>query len=171
MERMQRNFFNLRLQKSFLLLVLIWKLRSFNELNTAELYAIMALRQEVFVVEQTCFYQDADGADLYAFHVLGYDKGELVAYLRIIPAEHYKDKKTSIGRVAVKLRHRNTGLGKALFLKGMKTVEHMFGDVPVVISAQHRLLKFYTDLGFTAEGDVYLEDDIPHIKMLGRTGN
>jgi ElaA protein len=131
----------------------------------------MALRQEVFVVEQTCFYQDADGADLQALHLLGYDGPVLVAYLRIIPAEYYRDHKTSIGRVVVKMSHRHTGLGKALFLRGLEQVAVLFGNVPVVISAQHRLLKFYTDLGFTAEGAVYLEDDIPHIKMLGRAGS
>lgn len=127
---------------------------------------MFALRIEVFVVEQNCPYQDADGKDLKSSHVFGTnDHGELIACARIVsPGVSYKE--VSIGRVATAMTVRGSGSGKELMRKSIKAIEEKFGQVPIRISAQSYLKKFYESFGFVQVGEEYLEDNIPHIEML-----
>lgn len=142
-------------------MALRWNLRAFSELSAIELYAIVALRERVFVVEQTCAYQDADGIDPYARHLWADEGGTIHAYLRIVPPR-LKFDEVSLGRVIVAPEARGTGLGKELMRRGLAAV----GAVPVRIGAQAHLEKFYGELGFVRASDVYDEDGIPHIEML-----
>ncbi len=137
-----------------------WHDRSFHELSVDELYAILALRQRVFVVEQKCAYVDADGLDPQCRHLWAED-GTIRAYLRIVPAGAKFDE-ISIGRVIVTAETRGTGLGKELMRRGIASC----GAVPIRISAQAHLERFYNELGFGRTSDVYDEDGIPHIEML-----
>jgi len=140
---------------------LTWQLRTFGELTAAELYAILALRQQVFVVEQKCCYQDADGLDRVSRHLWAHrGDGLIAAYLRIVPAGA-KFAEVSIGRVLTAPQARGTGLGRELMERGIAAV----GNVPLRISAQSYLEKFYIELGFTRVSDVYDDDGIPHIDM------
>ena len=143
---------------------MIWHERAYDELTRDELYAILELRARVFVVEQNCVYQDVDGLDPRCRHVWAQDRGEIVAYLRLIPAGVTYDE-VAIGRVIVAQRMRGTGLGRELMRRGLAAA----GAVPVRLGAQAHLEKFYTDLGFRRVGDVYDEDGIPHIEMLRET--
>ncbi len=138
---------------------------NFSDLTTVELYAILALRSEVFVVEQNCVYQDVDGKDQKALHVCGYVDHQLVAYTRIFKGGDYF-KNPSIGRVAVKAQYRAYGYGKAIMETSIDTIEKHFGACTIELSAQTYLLKFYKDLNFNQEGEGYLEDGIPHIRMI-----
>lgn len=143
-----------------------WELKKFNELTVQELYAIMRLRAEVFIVEQNCPYQDADGKDLKAYHLAGYDENrELVAFSRILPAGvSYEE--VSVGRVVSSPKVRGTGAGRALMQQSLSEIGRLFGAVPVRIGAQLYLKAFYESFGFVMEGDEYMEDGIPHIIML-----
>ncbi len=143
-----------------------WLCKKFEDLSNNELYDLMVLRQEVFVVEQNCAYLDADGKDKQSWHVLGYDdNGKLVAYARIVfPGISYKE--VAIGRVITSQSHRRTGAGKELMRETLKAIESIYGKVPVRISAQTYLVKFYADFGFVSTGKEYLEDDIPHTEMI-----
>src|SRR6188508_3683645 len=139
-----------------------WIDRPFGDLSAIDLYAILALRELVFVVEQKCPYQDADGVDPVSRHVWAEDASHAIhAYLRIVPAGK-KFAEVSIGRVIVAPIARGTGLGKTLMKHGLAIV----GAVPVRIGAQAYLEKFYTELGFVKAGEPYDEDGIPHIEML-----
>ena len=140
-------------------------IKRFNELDTSELYAILQLRSEVFVVEQDCVYQDLDGKDAKAIHVIGKKDGEIVAYTRVFaPGDYFAE--ASIGRVVVKQDQRKYGYGKLIMEASIKAVEEELGTKTIRISAQTYLLKFYNSLGFTAEGPEYLEDGIPHVNMM-----
>ena len=140
---------------------LTWHVRRFSELTTVELYAIMALRQRVFVVEQNCPYLDADGVDDRSTHVwASRGDAEIVAYLRIVPAG-VKFAEVSIGRVITAPEARGTGLGRDLMKRGIAVA-----GGPIRIGAQAHLEKFYAELGFTRASDIYDEDGIPHIEML-----
>jgi ElaA protein len=143
---------------------LIWHVRTFAELTVSELYAIMQLRQRVFVVEQRCAYQDADGVDQVSRHVWAQRGDAIAAYLRIVPAG-VKFPEVSIGRVIAAPEARGAGLGRELMQRGFEAA----GRVPIRIGAQAHLEKFYGELGFVRASDVYDEDGIPHIEML-RTG-
>jgi len=140
--------------------------KTFQALDLQELYEAMALRQEVFVIEQNCPYLDADGKDQQSDHLLVYaENGDLAAYLRIVYAGvSYEE--ISIGRVVTAQKYRGIGLGKLLMRKGLLEVQNRFGNVPIHISAQCYLTKFYEDFGFEIVGESYLEDDIPHIGMI-----
>lgn len=139
-----------------------WHDRAFAELTPAELYAIVALRERVFVVEQACAYLDADGADPVSRHVWAADAaGALHAYLRIVPAG-VKFAEVSIGRVITAPEARGRGLGRALMARGLALV----GAVPVRIGAQAHLERFYGELGFRRTSPDYDEDGIPHCEML-----
>lgn len=148
-----------------------WHQRRFGELSIAELYAIIALRERVFVVEQTCAYQDADGVDPVALHLFatssatpgrGGPGGPAVdAYLRIVPAGAKFDE-VSIGRVVTAPEARGTGLGRELVRRGLAAA----GDVAIRIGAQAHLEKFYAEFGFRRASEPYVEDGIPHIEML-----
>lgn len=137
--------------------------KPFQELSTRELYEILRLRAEVFVVEQHCAYQDIDLKDLSCFHVLGYDDGKLAAYARLLfPEPHWEG---SIGRVLTSPAFRGKGYGRQLMQYCIAEAIRHFETDNFIISAQQYLEHFYTSLGFVKEGAMYLEDGIPHIKM------
>ena len=140
---------------------LTWHDRGFAELTVAQLYAILALRQRVFVVEQKCCYQDADGVDVMSRHVWAQGEANIAAYLRIVPAS-VKFPEVSIGRVITAPEARGAGLGRELMRRGIEAA----GPVPIRIAAQAYLEDFYADLGFSRVSDEYDEDGIPHIDML-----
>lgn len=143
-----------------------WKIKAFNELSTIELYTIMQLRIAIFSVEQNCVYQDADGKDLKCFHLMGTDEeGNLIAYSRIVPPG-ISFNEVSIGRVISSQKVRGTGTGKVLMHKSIELIEKEYGKVPIRISAQCYLIKFYSSFGFEILGGEYIEDNIPHIEML-----
>jgi ElaA protein len=142
-----------------------WIFKKFDDLLPNELYAIMQLRNEVFIVEQNCVYQDADNKDKYAFHLMCRIDEKLIAYTRIIPpgiAYH----EASIGRVVTSPSVRNTGIGRVLMEKSIEELYSLFGKVTIRIGAQLYLKKFYHSLGFEPTGDIYLEDNIEHIEMV-----
>lgn len=137
----------------------------FDELTTGELYQALQLRQQVFIVEQTCVYPDIDGNDEHSLHVLGWAETRLVAYCRLLPpGMSYPE--WSIGRVATAETARGSGTGRALMERALNHLDTVVGAPAVRISAQQYLETFYTSLGFNTVSDMYLEDDIPHIEML-----
>jgi ElaA protein len=141
-----------------------FRLKTFDQLSTNELYDLMQLRAEVFVVEQTCAYQDLDGKDKEALHLCGYVNHELVSYARLLaPGISYKE--CAIGRVVVSPKHRGRSFGIELMKHAKEECLKNFKTNIIIVSAQKYLEKFYTDLGFVTEGEGYLEDDIPHVKM------
>ena len=141
------------------------KVKSFDALSTSELYHILQLRSEVFVVEQDCVYQDLDGKDFKALHVIGYKNDKIVAYTRIFkPGDYFKE--SSIGRVVVSPATRKDGYGLEIMKASIKAVQENYSETIIRISAQKYLLKFYSSLGFVQEGEEYLEDGIPHVAML-----
>lgn len=142
-----------------------WKCKSFDQLCTDELYSLLQLRSEVFVVEQHCFYQDMDDKDKKAFHLLGWKDDVLIAYSRLLPPGiSYKE--PSIGRVVLKLNSRAQGLGKTLMLESIRKVHELFGPQPIKISAQYHLMQFYINLGFEPCSEVYDDAGIDHIEMI-----
>lgn len=140
-----------------------WHWKKFQELTTEELYDILALRQEVFVLEQKCLYPDIDHQDQRAVHLLGIDNGKLVAYLRLFPSGTFFPDAVSFGRVVTRGSERGKGLAK----EAMNQVETYLKNntAPVIISAQVYLKPFYATYGYRAVGEPYDEDGIPHIKM------
>ncbi len=144
-----------------------WKYKAFQELTLEELYSIIKLRLEIFVVEQNCPYQDADDKDMKAFHLMGYTQsGVLVCYCRVLP-QGVSYAEVSIGRVVSSSLVRGSGVGKLLMTEALKMIEKQFGITSSVrISAQSYLIKFYESFGFKTTGKEYLEDDIPHTEML-----
>ncbi len=142
-----------------------WETRAFDELGPAALYAIIRLRNEVFVVEQNCVFQDADNKDQGCFHLMGWANDELAAYTRIAPPG-YIYTEASIGRVITAAAWRGAGLGRLLMQVSIQKTLDIFGQTPIRIGAQEHLLGFYHSLGFQVAGDVYLEDGIPHAEML-----
>jgi len=140
-------------------------IKAFEELSTKELYAILALRSEVFVVEQECAYQDLDYKDQKAYHILGIDGDKLLGYTRVFNPGDYLEN-GSIGRVVICPSGRGLGLGKIIMETSIGKLQEEFPKTPIEISAQTYLIKFYMDLGFLVEGKEYLEDDIPHIRMV-----
>ncbi len=141
--------------------------KPFYELSLKELYDIMALRQEVFVVEQECPYLDADGQDQSSWHLMGFDEnGKLIAYARLIPKGISYKKYPSFGRVATAQTRRGTGVGRELMEQTLAWMKKLFPGEDIKISAQCYLEKFYVSLGFEIVGEEYLEDGIPHFPML-----
>lgn len=150
--------------------MLHFKCLSFQELTLDELYAILQLRAEVFVVEQDCVYQDLDGKDQQGHHLLGFDDdGDLVAYTRLLGKGISYPEYPSIGRVITSIKVRRNGAGKILMEKSIAESERLFGESPIKISAQVYLDRFYRNLGFVPMGEEYLEDGIPHISMIRKT--
>ena len=141
-----------------------FKIKPFHELTTDELYALLQLRSEVFVVEQNCVYQDMDGKDQKAIHVLGYSDEVLVACSRLFKPKDYFEY-SSIGRVIVKASYRDKKFGHELMRVSIDAIKKLFQETKITISAQLYLQKFYESHGFIAVGESYLEDDIPHIGM------
>lgn len=139
--------------------------KTFSELTTDELYAVLQLRSEVFVVEQNCVYQDLDFKDQKSLHVIGFKDDKIIAYTRIFkPGDYFKE--ASIGRVVVKDSERKYGHGYDLMKASIQAIKEHFNTLKITISAQVYLTKFYNFFGFKKVSDEYLEDGIPHIKML-----
>lgn len=143
-----------------------WLLKRFDDLTPAELYAILRLRNEVFVVEQNCVFQDADNKDHGSWHLMGLDeKNNLLAYTRLLPPGlAYTE--ASIGRVVTSPAARRTGLGKELMQRSLEELYRLWGPQPVRIGAQCYLTAFYRSLGFHPQGAIYFEDGIEHIEMV-----
>lgn len=139
-------------------------LKKFSELTTQELYDILQLRSEVFVVEQDCVYQDIDGKDEKALHLFAYKNDVLVAYARLFgPGDYFDD--ASIGRVVVKKSERKYGYGHELMETANEAIDCRFKVSKIHLSAQEYLEKFYNTHGYRQVGEGYLEDGIPHIGM------
>ena len=142
-----------------------FKVKFFKDLTPSELYSIMRLRNEVFVVEQNCIFQDADNKDLYCHHLMLFENKQLIAYARLVPPglSYYE---MSIGRVVTSKEVRGKGAGKELMQLAVEYCHKIFGEGPIRIGAQSYLKDFYTTIGFTATGDTYDEDGIEHIEMI-----
>lgn len=141
--------------------------KHFRELTPYELYSVMRLRNEVFVMEQQCIYQDADNKDLYCHHLLLFDGKDLIGYARLVPAG-FSYEEVSIGRVVSSPVVRGTGIGKQVMIAAIENCHRIFGNVPIRIGAQLYAKAFYEALGFEESGPVYDEDGIDHIHMLLR---
>ena|ERR1700758_3808805 len=142
-----------------------FKIKKFKDLSVTELYDLLRLRSEIFVLEQKCIYVDQDGNDANSLHVLGYIKNKLIAYARIVsPGTIFKT--VSIGRVVVDEKFRGKEYGYLLMEKSIKETQKKHKPEVISISAQTHLQKFYNRLGFKAVGKTYLDCDIPHITML-----
>ncbi|WP_298417863.1 GNAT family N-acetyltransferase [uncultured Kordia sp.] len=139
--------------------------KNFNEFSIDELYDVLQLRSEVFVVEQDCVYQDLDGKDKKALHVIGTKDGKVVAYTRLFDAGDYFEK-PSIGRVVVSEDARAFGYGHVIIKASIAAIYQHYHTKNIKISAQTYLKKFYESHGFSQIGDEYLEDGIPHIAMI-----
>jgi ElaA protein len=142
-----------------------WKIKTWEQLKTKELYSILKLRSKVFVVEQNCVYQDIDDKDKLAIHVFGCVEGKIIAYSRLFNKKEYF-KETSFGRAVVELTNRGKGIGDMLVEKSLLTIKEKYKEKKVKISAQAHLVNFYKKHGFKTTGKEYLEDGIPHIAML-----
>ena len=139
-------------------------IKTFNELHIREMYEILRLRSEVFVVEQACIYQDLDNKDQKAIHLLYKKNDEIIAYSRIFKkGEYYKS--PSIGRVVVSKKYRGKNLGKKIMIESMEYIKNKLYGEKIEVSAQMYLDKFYKNLGFYSDGNQYLEDGIPHQRM------
>jgi len=138
--------------------------KAFDDLTPHELYEIMRLRNEVFVLEQLCVYQDADNKDQRSHHLMIKDNGKLIAYSRLLPpGVSYPE--MSIGRVISSPEYRRKGAGRLLMQKAIEGCHELFGEGPIRIGAQLYLTKFYESFGFVSSGEVYLEDNIEHVEM------
>ena len=140
-------------------------IKTFNELSTADIYSMLQLRSEIFVVEQNCVYQDIDDKDQNALHLLLKKNNYLIGYSRMFkPGDYFKQ--ASIGRVLVKKNERKNKYGSLLMQLSIKAIKDTFNEKKIKISAQIYLIGFYKKLGFLPEGEEYLEDGIPHVAML-----
>jgi ElaA protein len=141
-----------------------WTKKKFDELSVAELYTILRLRAEVFVVEQNCAYLDTDNKDQYCHHLMGWKDDELIAYTRLVPPG-VSYAYPSIGRVVTSPTARRGGFGRMLMEKSIEETISLYGKTPIRIGAQLYLKDFYTSLGFITSSEIYLEDGIEHIEM------
>lgn len=139
--------------------------KTFNDLTPHELYEILHLRNEVFVVEQNCVFQDADHKDQGSYHLMAWVDNDLAGYTRLLP-QGLAYEQMSIGRVVTSPKHRRSGVGKELMAESIKRCYDLFGKGTIKIGAQEYLKKFYESFGFTQVGEGYLEDGIPHIYMI-----
>jgi ElaA protein len=146
-------------------LEITWKCQTFSELTNIELYKILQLRNEVFVVEQNCPYQDCDGKDVYAYHLTAWENERLVAYTRLFPKGISYENAASIGRVVTSPSVRRQNLGRQLMKNSIEKIYLLFGKVTITIGAQLYLKSFYESFSFVQKGGVYLEDGIEHIIM------
>jgi ElaA protein len=145
--------------------MITWQCKFFSELTVEELYKILQLRSKIFVVEQQSAYQDCDGKDLLSFHFMGWNDEELVAYTRLIPKGISYPDAASIGRVVIAPSFRRKNIGRQLVAKSLEEIKILFGEVPLKISAQSYLIRFYESFSFKPIGNIYLEDGIEHIAM------
>jgi ElaA protein len=143
----------------------MFKIKNFDEISSIELYKILKARNEVFVVEQDCVYQDCDDKDLKSYHLFLEEEEKVIAYLRILPKGLSYDE-ISIGRVLVIKESRGRGLAQKMIVEAIKFIENELNETKIKISAQAYLEKFYKQHGFITVSDVYLEDGIPHIEMI-----
>ena len=143
-----------------------WTIKKFDELTPSELYAILRLRSEVFVVEQNCVYLDLDDKDEHCHHLMGWKDKMLVAYTRLVPPG-ISYEYPSIGRVVTSPSARQSGFGRLLMERSIEETMRLFGTSPIRIGAQLYLQRFYTSLGFITSSEIYLEDGIEHIEMTG----
>ena len=142
-----------------------WTAKHFDELSTKELYTILRLRSEVFVVEQNCVFLDMDNKDIYCHHLMGWEGDQLMGYSRIVPAGiSYVE--SSIGRIVSSPAARGRGIGRELLISSIDTLYKLHGKRDIRIGAQYYLKQFYSSFGFVQKGDIYLEDGIEHIEML-----
>ncbi|WP_340203618.1 GNAT family N-acetyltransferase [Ascidiimonas sp. W6] len=141
------------------------KILNFNELSLLELYKLLELRSEVFVVEQDCVYQDLDGKDQKALHVIGVKNEQIIAYTRIFkPGDYFEE--ASIGRVVVAASQRKFGYGHLILKASIVAIKDHYQTSKIRLSAQTYLIDFYSQHSFKVQGDTYLEDGIPHINMV-----
>ena len=141
----------------------IW--HNFDSISKEQLYDVLSLRQRVFIIEQDCFYEDLDYSDQDANHLLLYKDNKLIGYSRVF-APGIKYDAASIGRIVTDLDYRGRGYGKKITLESINFIKKEFPNSQITISAQYRLVKFYKDLGFYKIGEDYLEDGIPHQRMI-----
>lgn len=145
--------------------LITWTCKSFDELLPQQLYAVMRLRNQVFVVEQHCVFQDADNKDQASYHLMAWQNDQLVAYTRLVPpGMAYAE--ASIGRVVTDITARGSGIGRQLMQQSISTCKRLFGNGPIRIGAQLYLQGFYSSLGFVPTGGIYPEDGIDHIQMM-----
>lgn len=148
--------------------MLIWQFARFDDLAPRDWYAASAARIDVFVMEQNCPFQDLDGADFFAWHLLGWQQvegqRELAAYCRLVDAG-VKFPQPSIGRVVTTRNYRSGGFGKQLMREACDNHDALYPNTPNRIGAQARLEKFYQNFGFVTDSDLYMEDGIPHLEM------
>ena len=144
----------------------VWITKSYSELTVDELYKLLRLRSEVFVVEQKCVFLDIDGNDQQSHHCMGFIHGELVAYTRLFGMNLIYDGYQTIGRVLTSMTQRRTGLGKKLIEYSLAECTRLYGQGPIKIGAQYYLKNFYTSFGFIQCSDIYDEDGIDHIYMI-----
>ncbi len=143
-----------------------WNWYSFNELSNHQLYDLLQLRQDVFIIEQDCIYPDLDGLDFNCLHLLGYQDEQLIAYLRLIPAEFHPSKNTAFGRIISKSKNRGAGIGKLMVESAINYSKEHYPRKNIQLSAQQHLQEFYQKFGFISFGEAYDEDGIMHIDML-----
>jgi ElaA protein len=146
-------------------MIINWECKPFNTLTPDELYSILKLRIEVFVIEQNCVFQDCDDKDQESYHYMGWQKNKLVAYTRLMPAGLAYEE-ISIGRVVTSPIVRHSHIGKELMSNSIEKLHELFGKLPIKIGAQLYLKRFYESLGFIQCSKIYLEDGIKHIKMI-----
>lgn len=142
-----------------------FQIKKFKELKLDEMYEIIRIRNEVFVIEQNCIYQDCDEKDQRAYHLYGIENGKIAGYLRILE-KGVSYNEISIGRVLVDKKYRGNGLAREILLKAIDFIEKHLNEKEIKISAQEYLVNFYESLGFVIVSDMYLEDGIPHIEMV-----
>lgn len=147
-----------------------WIIKKYKDLTIEELYNILKARNEVFVVEQNCPYQDCDGKDKQAYHLFFEDNGDVIAYSRILNKGISYDE-VSIGRFLVLRKYRGKGLAKEMLVKAIEFIEESLNEKAIRISGQVYIKDFYKSFGFEEVSDIYLEDDIPHVEMLYKSGN
>jgi len=142
-----------------------YKLSSFKELNTTQLYEILRLRSEVFVVEQDCVYQDMDGLDLNSLHLCEWQGGKLLAYTRLLAPKVDFDDASAIGRIITCPSVRRKGHGRPIIQESISTCERLWPSFPIKLHAQTYLLGLYGEFGFKPYGEEFLEDGLPHYFM------
>lgn len=142
-----------------------WYVKKFNTLSVDELYGLLHLRNEVFIVEQNCVYLDIDFMDQKSFHIFLEDNGRIVACARLIPAG-VKLENISIGRVIVSPDYRRQGFAKELLTRSLASIDELIGTGDIELHGQAYLVDFYESFGFECIGDSFLEDGIPHFRMI-----
>ncbi len=140
--------------------------KKFGELTSLEVYKIIQLRMNVFIFEQNCIYKDLDDKDLDSIHIFCKEKNEITAYIRAIPKEISKYKEASFGRVCTNLNYRKQKIGIKIVNKAIQYIFNEMNEDKITISAQEYLVNFYCKFGFKTVGEIYLEDNIPHIEMI-----